>query len=434
MIERYSLPRMVAIWADQNKFQKMLEVELYACEAFSKLGLIPKSSYLKLKKRARFSVARIQEIEAKTKHDVVAFVSAVSENLGPEARFLHMGLTSSDVVDTAMALQIQEACRILVEDLEKLAQVLRRLALKYKRTVCIGRSHGIHAEPTTFGLKLLGFYEETSRNLAGLKDAKEQIRFGKISGSVGTYANVDPRVEAHVCRRLNLNVEPVSTQVVPRDRYAVLLARIAIAGAGLERIATEIRGLQRTEILEVEEPFSEGQKGSSSMPHKRNPVTCERVVGLARVLRGNAQASLENIALWHERDISHSSVERVIVPDSTILLDYMTHLMIEVLSGLVVYPENMARNIGKTRGLVFSQQVLLALIDKGLSRREAYDVVQTHAMRAWRNGTEFRELLRKDDRVRRVLKERELDACFDPAYHTKHVDRIFSRVLKGKSA
>ena len=421
---------MAAVFADQNKFQKMLEVELYACEAFSKLGLIPKSSYLNLKKRARFSIARIQVIEAKTKHDVVAFVSAVSENLGPEARFLHMGLTSSDVVDTGMSIQIQEACRILTEDFEALSKILAGLAIRYKRTVCIGRSHGIHAEPTTFGLKLLGFYAETVRNLDRLRDAQEQIRYGKISGSVGTYANVHPKVEEHVCKRLGLKAEPISTQIVPRDRYAVLLARIAIAGAGLERIATEIRSLQRTEILEVEEPFEEGQKGSSSMPHKRNPVTCERVAGLARVLRGNAHAAMENIALWHERDISHSSVERVIVPDSMILLDYMAHLMIEVLGGLRVYPENMARNIQKTRGLVFSQQVLLALIDEGLSRREAYDVVQRHAMEAWNNGAEFKTLLWKDARVRRVLKERDLAACFNPAYHIKHVERIFARVLK----
>ncbi len=428
MIERYSLPGMQKLWSDENRFQKMLEIELAVCQAWSKKGKIPKKALEPIEKKARFDVGRIRAIEEKTKHDVVAFVNNISEHLGPSAKYIHMGLTSSDVLDTAMAMLLAEASDILIEDLQNLISPLKKKAKLYRNAVTIGRTHGVHAEPITFGLKLASFYAEALRNLERLKHAKEEIRFGKISGAVGNFSHIEPDMEEMVCERLGLKPEPVSTQVVPRDRYAQYISALAIAGSFLERLALEIRHLQRTEVLEVEEPFSEGQKGSSAMPHKRNPVGCERICGLARLLRAYNQAALENISLWHERDISHSSVERVILPDATTLLDYMLNLMIGIIEGLAVYPENMRLNLKKTGGLIFSQRVLLALMDKGLTRQKAYDLVQHNALISWRQKKDFQELLVKDKEIRRCLEEKELRNLFDLGYYLRNVDKIFQRL------
>lgn len=428
MIDRYTLPRMGKIWDDQNRFQKMLDVELTACEAFAKKGLIPKGTVSDIKRGARFDLARIKEIEQETKHDVIAFIKNVSENVGEAAKYIHMGLTSSDVLDTGLSLQMRDAADLLFEDLKRLEIALAKKAKKYKNTICIGRTHGVHAEPMTFGLKFALFYAETQRNIERMKAARENINYGKLSGAVGTFANVDPWVEEYVCKRLKLDPAPISTQVLQRDRHAQFLTTIAIIGSSLEKFATEIRGLQKTEIREAEEPFSEGQKGSSAMPHKRNPVTCERIAGLARVLRGNAHASLENIALWHERDISHSSVERVIIPDSCILLDYMLNIFTEVIMHLLVYPENMLENLNRTKGLVFSQRVLLMLIGKGLSRLDAYDLVQRCAMGVWRENVDFKAVLTENIDVTKYLTAEEIEACFDMGYYTKNVHRIYRRL------
>lgn len=428
MIDRYTLPRMGKIWDDQNRFQKMLDVELTACEAFAKKGLIPKGTVSDIKRGARFDLARIKEIEQETKHDVIAFIKNVSENVGEAAKYIHMGLTSSDVLDTGLSLQMRDAADLLLEDLKRLEIALAKKAKKYKNTICIGRTHGVHAEPMTFGLKFALFYAETQRNIERMKAARENINYGKLSGAVGTFANVDPWVEEYVCKRLKLDPAPISTQVLQRDRHAQFLTTIAIIGSSLEKFATEIRGLQKTEIREAEEPFSEGQKGSSAMPHKRNPVTCERIAGLARVLRGNAHASLENIALWHERDISHSSVERVIIPDSCILLDYMLNIFTDVIMHLLVYPENMLENLNRTKGLVFSQRVLLMLIGKGLSRLDAYDLVQRCAMSVWRENVDFKAVLTENIDVTKYLTAEEIEACFDMGYYTKNVHRIYRRL------
>jgi adenylosuccinate lyase len=428
MIERYTLPRMGKIWQDHNRFQRMLDVEITACEAFARKKIIPKSALFEIKKRARFDVERIKEIESQTKHDVIAFIKNVSENIGPDAKYIHMGLTSSDVLDTALSLQMRDAADILLADLKRFLIALERKAKKYKNTPCVGRTHGIHAEPMTFGLKFALIYAETQRNIERMKYAREMISVGKLSGAVGTFANVDPSVEEYVCKRLGLNPAPISTQVIQRDRHAQFLTTIALIGATLEKFATEIRALQRTEILEAEEPFTEGQKGSSAMPHKRNPVVCERIAGLARVLRGNATASIENIALWHERDISHSSVERVILPDSCIMLDYMLELATDVAMHMAVYPERMMENLNRMKGLVFSQRVLLALIGKGATRNEAYDIVQRCAMRVWKEGIEFRVALSEDKDVTGQLAYEEIDACFDLGYYTKNVDKIYKRL------
>lgn len=427
MIERYTLPEMGAVWSDENRFRKWLDIEILACEALAVLGQIPQEAVAAIRDRARFDIARIAEIERVTRHDVIAFLTNVGEYVGEEARYLHLGLTSSDVVDTALAVRMREAGQLLVKRLEKLRDALLKQAQQYRYTLMIGRTHGIHAQPTTFGLKLLLWVAETDRNLARLRAAVEDVSVGKISGPVGTYSSVDPFVEEYVCARLGLTPATVSTQIIQRDRHAAFMATLAVIGASLEKFATEIRALQRTDIREVEEPFVAGQKGSSAMPHKRNPIVCERISGMARLLRGNALAALEDVALWHERDISHSSVERVIIPDATITLDYMLYRFTIVIENMHVYPENMRRNLERTHGLVFSQRVLLALMDKGLSHEEAYAIVQRNAMQSWQSGEPLRDLLNRDPALQRLLDETELDALFDYAHFTRRVDQIFAR-------
>ncbi|HIE12070.1 MAG TPA: adenylosuccinate lyase [Desulfotomaculum sp.] len=427
MISRYTLPEMGQVWSEENRFRKWLEVEIAACEAWAELGVIPREALLEIKAKADFDVQRIKEIERVTRHDVIAFLTCVEENVGEAARFIHLGMTSSDVVDTALSLLMKEAGEKLLERLERLREVLVRLALEHRETLMIGRTHGIHAEPTTFGLKMLLWTAETERNIERLGRAVERVSVGKISGAVGTYANLDPRVEALTCARLGLRPARVSTQVLQRDRHAEYLTTVAITGCSIEKFAIEIRGLQRTEIREVEEPFRPGQKGSSAMPHKRNPIIAERLSGLARILRGNAIAAMENVALWHERDISHSSVERVIIPDSTILLDYMLFKLTELLEGLNVYPENMRRNLERAKGLVFSQRVLLALVEKGLSREDAYLLVQRNAMESWQTERPLKELLGADPQVTKVLPAQELDGIFDYGYFLQYVDEVYRR-------
>ena len=428
MIERYSRNEMKKIWVDSNKFQTWLDIEIFACEAHAKMGLISVSDLKQIKGKAKFDVARILEIEKKTKHDVIAFLTAVAENVGPSSRFIHMGLTSSDIVDTALSVQMVQAADILIEDANKLAEIFRRKAKEHQKTVMIGRSHGVHAEPTTFGLKMALFWTETLRAVDRLRRAREVMRVGKISGAVGTRANVDPKVEEYVCEKLGLEPAAVSTQILQRDRHAEYMAHIAVVGASLEKFALEIRNLQRTELLEAEEFFDEGQKGSSAMPHKRNPVTCERVCGLARVLRGNAQVALENVALWHERDITHSSAERVILPDSTTLLDYMFGLLHDVFERLIVYPANMRKNLDRTRGLIFSQRVLLTLTDKGVTREDAYQLVQRNAMQVWKDDLDFKTALLRDRDVTKALTKKEIDGCFDLQYHLRNVEGTFRKL------
>ncbi len=428
MIPRYALPRMTSVWEPQNRYATWLRVELLASEAWAELGVVPREALAVIQERAGFDLHRIQEIEREVRHDVIAFVSAVAERVGPEARYLHFGLTSYDVVDTALALQLQQAADILLEDLEALRLVIADLAQRHKRTIMVGRTHGIHAEPVTFGLKLLLWYSEVERNLDRLRRAKETVAYGKLSGAVGTFAHLPLSVEVYVCTRLGLKPAPISSQILSRDRHAEFMLTLALIGTSLDKFATEIRHLQRTEVREVEEPFVEGQKGSSAMPHKRNPVACEQVSGLARLLRSYAQASLENVPLWHERDISHSSVERVILPDATILLDYLLVRFREVMEGLRVYPDQMRRNLELTGGLVFSEAVLLALIGKGLSREEAYRMVQRHAMKAWESHEPFKPLLLADPEICRHLSPAEVENCFDLDYHLRHLDDIFARV------
>ena len=428
MIPRYSRPVMAAIWEPANRFALWLRIEILACEAWAELGEVPRDALAEIQAKAGFDLARIDAIEREVKHDVVAFLTAVAERVGPAARYLHLGLTSSDILDTALACQMREAADLLLEDVEALERILADLAITHRGTVMIGRTHGIHAEPTTFGLKLAMWLMEVRRARERLMRAREVVSYGKLSGAVGTFANVPPRVEEYVCARLGLKPEPISTQIIQRDRHAEFLAVLGIVGASLDKFATEIRHLQRTEVREVEEPFSEGQKGSSAMPHKRNPVACEQVSGLARLLRANLQAALENVALWHERDISHSSAERVILPDSTILLDYLLARFREILEGLRVYPETMRRNLDATHGVIFSQQVLLALARAGASREAAYAMVQRNAMRAWEAGEDFQTLLKADPEVRTALGEAEIESCFDLGYHLRHVEEIFRRV------
>ena len=434
MISRYTLPQMGKIWTEENRFRVMLDVEVAACKAMAQLGLIPKKASSVISRKANINLANIHKYEAVTKHDVTAFLKSIADFVGPEARFVHKGLTSSDVLDTALSLQMRQGLDLLIEVTQELLLILRKQALRYKNTPMMGRTHGIHAEPTTLGLKFLLFYEEFKRNLARLERARAAISVGKLSGAVGTYANIDPRVEERTMKILGLGAAPVSTQVLQRDRHAQVLAVIAIVGGSLEKLATEFRHLQKTETLELEEPFSEGQTGSSAMPHKKNPVNCERIAGLSRVLRGNALAALENIALWHERDITHSSVERVIIPDSYILLHFMTREMIAVVKGLQVYPQNMKDNIWKTRGLIFSQRVLLALIDKGLSREAAYKVVQRNAMKVWKDKREdLKSLLSREPEMTSRFSKKEIQSLFDFNIHLKHVGTIFKRVLgRGK--
>ena len=428
MIDRYTRPEMGALWSGAAKYATWLRLELAVCEAYARRGHIPPDALARITAQARVDPARIDAIEARVRHDVIAFLTNLEEALGADSRYVHVGLTSSDVVDTALALQLQQASDLLLAGLQRLREVLGELALKHKDTLAVGRTHGVHAEPITFGLKAAVWYAEAGRNLERLRRAKETVRVGKISGAVGTFAHVEPDVEAEVCRGLGLEPAPVSTQVVQRDRHAEYAATLAILAASLEKIALEIRTLQRTEILEAEEPFTEGQKGSSAMPHKRNPVSCEQVCGLARLVRANALAALENMALWGERDISHSSVERVILPDSTILVDYMLHQMIRILEGLQVYPERMRENFERSHGLIYSQRVLLKLAEKGLPRQRAYEIVQANAMTAWREQRSFQELLAKDPEVTRHLAPGELKECFDPAWYLRNVDAIYRRL------
>ncbi|WP_438431390.1 adenylosuccinate lyase [Gorillibacterium sp. sgz500922] len=428
MIERYTRPAMGAVWTEENKFKAWLEVELLACEAWSELGVIPKEDVQALRQNARFDIDRVYEIEQETKHDVIAFTRAVSETVGPERKWVHYGLTSTDVVDTALGYLLKQANDILDQDLQNFLGILREQAIRYKMTPMMGRTHGVHAEPTTFGLKLALWHQEMKRNLERFRRAAEGVQFGKMSGAVGTYANIDPSIEQYVCKRLGTTPAPISTQTLQRDRHADYLSTLALIATSLDKFATEIRGLQKSEFREVEEPFSKGQKGSSAMPHKRNPIGCESISGLARVIRGHMLSAYENVPLWHERDISHSSVERIILPDSTILLDYMLSRLGTIIKNLNVYPENMKRNMERTFGLPFSGRVLTKLIDKGMSREQAYDTVQPRAMRAWEEQRSFRQILEESPEITGHLTPEELADCFDPSWHLKHVDTIFARL------
>ncbi|WP_206916056.1 adenylosuccinate lyase [Alicyclobacillus suci] len=428
MIDRYSRPEMARLWTLEARMKWWLEVEILAVEAWAELGVIPAEDAKKIRQNAKFDVDRVLEIERETRHDVVAFTRAVSESLGEEKKWVHYGLTSTDVVDTALCAQLLEPMALIRNDLETLLATVKKLAQAHKFTVMMGRTHGVHAEPTTFGLKVALWYAELTRDLERFDAACERMRYGKISGAVGTYANVDPRIEEKVCARLGLKPAPISTQTLQRDRHAEFMFTLSLIGTTLDKIATEIRGLQKSEVRELEEPFYKGQKGSSAMPHKRNPVSCEQISGLARVLRGYVVPALEDVVLWHERDISHSSVERVILPDATILVDYLLNRMNRILTDLHVYPENMRRNMDRTHGLVFSQRVLTVLIDKGLSREAAYDTVQPLAMQAWEEGTSFKQLVASSETVRTYLSPSEIDDCFDPSWHIKHVDTIFERL------
>jgi len=431
MIPRYSRPEMVKIWAPENKFRIWFEIEAHACDAQAELGVIPKEAAAAVWQLGRFEIERIDEIERETHHDVIAFLTNLAEHVGPEARFVHQGMTSSDVLDTCLAVQLCQAADILIADIDALMAALERRAKEHKYTACMGRSHGIHAEPTTFGLKLAGHYAEFARNRGRLLNAREEVATCAISGAVGTFSNIDPRVEAHVAQRLGLRPEPVSTQVIPRDRHAAYFATLAVVAASIERLATEIRHLQRTELREAEEYFAPGQKGSSAMPHKRNPVLTENLCGLARLVRSAVVPALENVALWHERDISHSSVERMIAPDATVTLDFALARAAGVVDRLVVYPEAMQANLERLGGLHNSQRVLLALTQAGMSREDAYEAVQRAAMQAWEKGKDFAALLKADKEIGKHLDGAAIDEMFDLAYHTKHVDLIFERVFPG---
>lgn len=431
MIKRYTLPEMGKIWEDEFKYSTWLKIELLATEARVNMGEVPEKDFQVIKEKADFDVERILEIEETTKHDVIAFLTNVAEYVGPESRHIHYGMTSSDILDTTLSFQMKTAGEILLKQLTDFAEVLKKRAIQHKRTICVGRSHGIHAEPTTMGLKFALWYEECKRNIVRMENAIETIGVGQISGAVGTFDHLSPEVEEYVCGKMGLKPASVSTQVIQRDRHAEYLSTLAVIGASLEKIAVEIRHLQRTEVLEAEEYFSKGQKGSSAMPHKRNPIISERITGLARLLRANAMAALENVALWHERDISHSSVERVIVPDSTITLNYMLHLMINLIDNLLVYPENMLKNLNSTRGLIFSQKVLLQLVEKGATREEAYQLVQTPAMDVWQDESKtLKAELMKSDEVRKYLSEEEIENIFDLDKALKNLDYIFARTVE----
>ncbi len=431
MIPRYSRPEMSAIWEAQNRFQIWLEIEATACDALAAKGVIPKEAAQKIRAKGGFDIARIDEVEREVKHDVIAFLTSLAEHVGPEARFVHQGMTSSDVLDTCLAVQLKQASDLLLKDIDALLAALKRRAVEHKMTVTIGRSHGIHAEPTTLGVKLAGHYAEFQRNRERLVRARTEIATCAISGSTGTFANIDPDIEAYVAEKLGLAVEPVSTQVIPRDRHAYFFSVLAVIASGIERLATEIRHLQRTEVREAEEYFSPGQKGSSSMPHKRNPVLSENLTGLARLVRSAVIPALENVTLWHERDISHSAVERVIAPDATIALDFALARATGLIDKLVFYPEAIRANLDRLGGLVYSQRVLLALTQAGMSRDDAYSAVQRNAMPVWEGRGKFLDLLKADPAVTRHLKPAEIEALFDEAYHTKHVDTIFRRVFGG---
>lgn len=432
MIERYSRPEMANIWTRENLFTKWLEVELAVCDVYHKQGKIPTKSYNVIKKKAGFKVKEIDRIELKVKHDVIAFLTSVANHVGPDSRFIHMGLTSSDVIDTSFALLLKESSDLLIDDIKRLMKVLKRRALQHKMTPSIGRSHGIHGEPTSFGLKILQMYDEMGRNLERLKRAQENISVGQLSGPVGNFSNIDPSIEREALKKLKLKAEPVSTQIVHRDRHAEFFTTLALIATSIEKFAVEIRHLQRTEVLEAEEPFGKGQKGSSAMPHKKNPILSENLTGLARLVRSYSISAMENIPLWHERDISHSSVERVIAPDATILLDFMLNRFIGLMDGLVVHKDNMQKNIDLLNGLVFSQSVLLKLIDKGITREDAYKIVQDNAMRVWKEKVKFVDILLEDEKVMSKLSAADVKSCFDVKPYLKHVDYIFKRTLNKK--
>ncbi len=429
MIARYTHPEMGRIWSDQRRYETWLQVELAAADAMARAGLIPPDAARELRAKARFDIARIEQIEQITQHDVIAFTTAVAEHVGAAARWLHFGLTSSDVVDTAQALQMVEACDLILRDLDALQEAVKKRAFEHRLTPMIGRTHGVHAEPMTFGLKLALWHAELGRNLERVRRARETVRVGKISGAVGTFAHLDPVIETEVCRRLGLEPAPIASQVIQRDRHAELLAALAISAASLEKFALEIRGLQKTEIGEVEEPFGKGQKGSSAMPHKRNPIGCEQIVGLARLVRGNAHAAFENVALWHERDITHSSVERVILPDSFIVLDHMLRRFTRIVTGMVVYPDRMRENLERSRGVIFSGQVLLELARRGVSREQAYEWVQRNAMRSFDEHKAFKDLLLADSDVTGVLTKADIEKAFDLNEQLRNVDAVFDRVF-----
>ena len=430
MIERYTRPEMAAIWTVEKRYQTWLKVEILATEAWAELGEVPKEAIEVIKKKASFDPKKIDEIEKVVKHDVIAFLTSVNESIGPESRFLHKGMTSSDLIDTSFAVLLKEASEIIISDIKRCMEVLKRRAMEHKMTPAMGRSHGIHAEPVTFGLKMALMYEEMKRNLARMERVKDVISCGAISGAVGTFANIPPFVEEYVCKHLGLTPEPVSTQVVQRDRHAEFFTTLALIASSIENFSVELRHLQRTEVLEAEEYFYPGQKGSSAMPHKRNPISAENLTGLARLVRSNSFAAMENVALWHERDISHSSVERIIGPDSTIMMNYMLNRFADLMDKLIVYPENMMKNLNQLHGLIHSQRVLLALTAAGASREEAYNLVQRNAMKVWAEGKDFKELLLSDQDVTRYLDKKEIENSFDLNYHLKNVDYIFNRVFK----
>lgn len=427
MIDRYTLPAIGEIWSEENKLRNWLKIEIAACEGLASLGHIPVEAVQTIKERADFNVDRVREIEASVRHDVIAFLTNVGEYVGDDSKYIHLGMTSSDILDTGLALQMKESADLILQKMIDLQAIIADQAKTYKYTLCIGRTHGVHAEPTTFGLKMALWYSEMDRNIERLKQAREVIAYGAISGAVGNFAHLDPQVEEHVCQSLGLKPCQVSTQVIQRDRHAQFMTTLAVIASSLEKMATEIRNLQRTDLLEVEEPFQKGQKGSSAMPHKRNPMMSERVAGLSRVIRGNAMAALEEVTLWHERDLTHSSVERIIIPDSCILLYYMLEKFTAVIKGLVVYPENMAENIDKTRGLVFSQQLMLELVGKGVLREKAYQMVQTNSMKSWNEKLDFKKLVLNDKEIKEYLEPDDIDRVFDVGIYTSGVDFIFKR-------
>ena len=429
MIERYTRPRMKAIWDLKHKYEIWLDVELLACEALERSGDVPRGVAARARKKARIDVNRIAEIEQVVKHDVIAFLESLAKPVGPEARFLHKGLTSSDIVDTSLAVQMTEAMDIILADVDELLKVLKARALEHRETVMVGRSHGIHGEPVSFGFKMAIWYEEVRRHRERLRAVREDIAVGKLSGAMGTFAHLGPEVEEYVCAKLGLKPDPVSSQIVQRDRHAAYLSALALLAASIEKFAVEIRHLQRTEVLEAEEYFSEGQKGSSAMPHKRNPIASENLCGLARVVRANSVAGMENVALWHERDISHSSVERVVMPDSTILVDYMLARFTDLVQHLLVYPARMQRNLDLTGGLVYSQRLLLELIEGGAQRKDAYEAVQRNAMKTWKDGAGFKELVSKDPLITKYLTAEQIESCFDPKHYLRHLNKIYQRVF-----
>lgn len=429
MIDRYALPAMKNIWQEENKYKIWLEIELLVCEALFQLKKINEDAIENIKKNARYSLARIQEIEKITQHDVLAFTTAVGENLGKYSRYFHQGLTSSDILDTSLALELKQSAEIIIEDIERLIRVLKEKALEHKYTLMVGRTHGVHAEPITLGFKFALWFSEMQRNLERIKRAKEEISYGKISGAVGTFAHLDPYVEEYVCKELSLKPAKISNQVIQRDRHAYYMTTLALVASSLEKIATEIRSLQRTEIYEVEEKFAIGQKGSSAMPHKRNPIICERVCGLSRVVRANAIAAMENVNLWNERDISHSSAERIIIPDSNILIDYMLQKFTNLITNLNIYPEHMKQNLEKTKGLIFSQKIMLELTKRGLSREEAYKIVQNISMQVWQGQADFKALLLENAEVGQYLTKSEIEECFDYQTYLRNIDIIFTRVF-----